>query len=391
MMFAGRCGASVRLEPEDDPLAALFNEELGAVLQVSAAHQDDATRILDDHELPWAVCGAVENDDTLSVLHGGRKLLTASRTELQLAWSETSYRIQARRDNPKTAREEYEGIRDAEDPGLNCVVTFDVAARPATIGGRKPRVAILREQGVNSQYEMAAAFVRAGFTATDVHMSDLLEGRDSLDAYAGLIACGGFSYGDVLGGGGGWAKSILFNTRLEDQFAAFFARGDSFALGVCNGCQMLSHLKQMIPGAEHWPTFVRNRSEQFEARLNLVEIDSSPSIFLTDMDGCRLPIATSHGEGRVNYPSNTAKALAEPLVALHYVDNYGRPAEKYPANPNGSEGGICGLSSADGRVTIMMPHPERVARTVQNSWHPGDWADDGAWMRMFYNARQAVG
>ena len=390
MMFAGRRGASLRLEPSDNPLAALFSEELGAVLQVSCDRRAEAARILDDNELTWRVCGAVVDDERLSVRQNGRQLLAASRMDLQLAWSETSHRIQARRDNPKTAREEYENIRDSEDPGLNCVVTFDPAAGPAKIGGRKPSVAILREQGVNSQYEMAAAFLRAGFSATDVHMSDLLEGRDSLEAYDGLIACGGFSYGDVLGGGGGWAKSILFNSRLEDQFAAFFARGHSFALGVCNGCQMMSHLREMIPGAEHWPTFVRNRSEQFEARLSLVEIDSCPSIFLTDMDGCRLPIATSHGEGRVKYASNTAKALAEPLVALHYVDNYGRPAEKYPANPNGSEGGICGLTSADGRATIMMPHPERVVRTVQNSWHPADWADDGPWMRMFHNARQAV-
>ena len=254
----------------------MFSEELGAVLQIDADRQAEVARVLDDHELPWRVCGAVEHDDALSIVHGDKELLLASRTELQLAWSETSYRIQALRDNPRTAKEEYDRIRDTDDPGLNCVVTFDVAARPAVVGDRKPRVAILREQGVNSQYEMAAAFMRAGFAATDVHMSDLIEGRDSLDAYQGLIACGGFSYGDVLGGGGGWAKSILFNSQLEDQFAAFFARDDSFALGVCNGCQMLSHLNQMIPGAEHWPTFVRNRSEQFEARLSLVEIDSSP-------------------------------------------------------------------------------------------------------------------
>ena len=390
MMFAGRRGVSLQLDAGDEALAALFSEELGAVLQVRSDRQSDVARILDDNELPWRACGTVEDEESLTIVAGNRKLLEASRVELQLAWSQTSYQIQARRDNPTTAREEYERIRDTEDPGLNCRVTFDIAARPAAVGGRKPNVAILREQGVNSQYEMAAAFMRAGFAATDVHMSDLVAGRDSLDAYDGLVACGGFSYGDVLGGGGGWAKSILFNNRLADQFAAFFERRDSFALGVCNGCQMLSHLKAMIPGAEHWPGFVRNRSEQFEARLSLVEVDSSRSIFLTDMDGCRLPIATSHGEGRVHYESNIARALAEPLVALHYVDNYGRPADKYPANPNGSEGGVCGLTNEDGRVTIMMPHPERVARTVQNSWHPDDWADDGAWMRMFYNARQAL-
>ena len=251
-------------------------------------------------------------------------------------------------------------------------------------------MAILREQGVNSQYEMAAAFTRAGFAAFDVHMSDLLEGRDRLDGYHGLVACGGFSFGDVLGAGGGWAKSILFNTRLCDEFAAFFARGDSFALGVCNGCQMLSNLKSLIPGAEHWPRFVRNRSEQFEARLSLVEVVSSPSLFVADMDGCRLPIATSHGEGQAVFANNSSLSLAEPQVALRYVDNYGDVTERYPANPNGSVAGICGLASTDGRVTIMMPHPERVARTVQNSWHPDDWGDEGPWMRMFYNARRAV-
>jgi phosphoribosylformylglycinamidine synthase len=258
------------------------------------------------------------------------------------------------------------------------------------VGGIKPRIAVLREQGVNSQYEMAAAFMRAGFEAVDVHMSDLLEGRDSLSGYQGIVACGGFSFGDVLGAGGGWAKSILFHGRTRDQFAEFFARSDGFALGVCNGCQMFSHLKGLIPGAENWPLFLRNRSEQFEARLSLVTISSSPSIFLSDMDDCCMPIVTSHGEGRATFTNNSMRSLAEPLVALRYTDNYGKIAASYPANPNGSVDGICGLTTDDGSVTIMMPHPERVVRTTQNSWHPDDWGDDGPWMRIFRNARSAI-
>jgi phosphoribosylformylglycinamidine synthase len=252
-------------------------------------------------------------------------------------------------------------------------------------------VAILREQGVNSQYEMAAAFMRAGFSAVDVHMSDLLSGRDTLDNYQGLVACGGFSFGDVLGAGGGWAKSILYHARTRDQFAAFFERGDSFALGVCNGCQMMSHLKDLIPGAENWPRFLRNKSEQFEARLSLVEVVESPSLFLQDMAGSRVPIATSHGEGRAVFADDSARYSSSYTVALRYIDNYGNVADDYPANPNGSADGICGLSNEDGRVTIMMPHPERVALTRQNSWHPDDWGEDGPWMRMFRNARTVIG
>jgi phosphoribosylformylglycinamidine synthase len=236
---------------------------------------------------------------------------------------------------------------------------------------------------------MAAAFIRAGFDAFDVHMSDLLDGRDSLGNYQGLVACGGFSFGDVLGAGGGWAKSVLYNHRARDEFGAFFERADSFALGVCNGCQMMSHLQALIPGSEHWPRFLRNESEQFEARLSLVEVMASPSIFLAGMEGSRLPIASSHGEGRAVFADENARSGAK--IALRYVDNYGRPAERYPANPNGSVGGVCGLTSDDGRVTIMMPHPERVARTIQNSWHPLEWEEDGPWMRLFRNARVAVG
>jgi phosphoribosylformylglycinamidine synthase len=297
------------------------------------------------------------------------------------------------RDNPTTAKEEFDRLDDDKDPGLNVIVPFDPLddiARPFRSGAR-PRVAILREQGVNSQNEMAAAFMKAGFAAVDVHMSDLLDGRDNLDGYQGLIACGGFSFGDVLGAGGGWAKSVLYHSRTRDQFAAFFERSDTFALGVCNGCQMMSHLKDIIPGAGHWPRFLRNKSEQFEARHSLVEVVESPSLFLDGMAGSRLPIATSHGEGRAEFADDAARYSASYTVAMRYVDNYGEVADKYPANPNGSVDGICGLSNEDGRVTIMMPHPERVALTRQNSWHPDDWGNDGPWLRMFRNARVAIG
>ena len=304
-----------------------------------------------------------------------------------------SYRIQALRDNPATAREEFERVLDDKDPGLNVELTFDPTddILRSHRGASKPRIAILREQGVNSQYEMAAAFIKAGFSTVDVHMSDLLDGRDTLDDYQGLVACGGFSFGDVLGAGGGWAKSVLYHTRTRDQFQAFFERNDTFALGVCNGCQMLAQLKDLIPGAENWPRFLRNRSEQFEARLSLVEIVESPSLFLDGMAGSRLPIATSHGEGRAVFDDDTARYSASYTVALRYVNNYGEVADSYPANPNGSVDGICGLSNEDGRVTIMMPHPERVALTMQNSWHPDNWGEDGPWMRMFRNARIALG
>jgi phosphoribosylformylglycinamidine synthase len=310
---------------------------------------------------------------------------------MQLAWSETSWRMQTIRDNPATALEEYDRIRDEDDPGLSANLVFDLRdkARAPVIGGNKPGIAVLREQGVNSQYEMAAAFMRAGFVATDVHMSDLIAGIDTLANYQGIVACGGFSFGDVFGAGGGWAKSILFQSVLRDEFAEFFARGDSFSLGVCNGCQMLSHLRELIPGADNWPRFLRNKSEQFEARFNLVEVIGSPSIFLNGMQGSRIPIATSHGEGRAVFASEAARSGA--AVAMRYVDNYGAVATRYPANPNGSVDGICGLSSDDGRVTIMMPHPERVALTMQNSWHPDDWGDEGPWMRIFRNAQESIG
>jgi phosphoribosylformylglycinamidine synthase len=394
MMFASRLGVSLQLGGSNQELlAALFSEEPGAVVQVAKNKLTQVQMVLDRTGAKAMAVGRVEKEPQLIVRTDERVVLKLERRRLQRAWSEMSYRIQALRDNPATALEEFDRIADDNDPGLNVATTFDInddIARPFR-GTAGPRVAVLREQGVNSQYEMAAAFLRAGFAAIDVHMSDLLSGRDSLANYQGLVACGGFSFGDVLGAGGGWAKSILYHSRTRDQFADFFARADTFALGVCNGCQMLSYLHDLIPGADNWPRFLRNKSEQFEARLSLVEVLASPSIFLEGMAGSRLPIATSHGEGRVSFVNDADRYMASHTIAVRYVDNYGNVADHYPANPNGSLDGICGLSNEDGRVTIMMPHPERVARTMQNSWHPSDWGDDGPWMRMFRNARVAIG
>jgi phosphoribosylformylglycinamidine synthase len=393
MMFASRLGVSLQLSgSRESLLAQLFSEEAGAVVQVTKGKLTQVQMVLDRHGISAQAVGRVERTPVLTIRDGDSAPLRFERRELQRAWSETSYRIQALRDNPATAKEEFDRLLDDDDPGLNVKLTFDANNDIALpYRGTKPRVAILREQGVNSQYEMAAAFLRAGFSVTDVHMSDLLEGRDDLANYQGLVACGGFSFGDVLGAGGGWAKSILYHARTRDQFEAFFGRSDSFALGVCNGCQMLSNLRELIPGSDNWPRFLRNRSEQFEARLSLVEVVESPSLFLGGMAGSRMPIATSHGEGRAVFASDDTRYAASYTVALRYVDNHGQVADRYPANPNGSRDGICGLANEDGRVTIMMPHPERVALTRQNSWHPDNWGDDGPWMRMFRNARVAVG
>ena len=401
MIFASRIGVSLSLSGSRvDLLRQLFNEELGAVVQVEKNQLTQVQMVLDRHGVEANAIGRVGRvgDDAKLSIHsdasGGDELvLELDRVAMQREWSEMSYRIQALRDNPSTAKEEFDLLRDDKDPGLNAVLTFDPSDDISRImrGGNKPRVAVLREQGVNSQYEMAAAFMRAGFSAVDVHMSDLLSGRDSLDNYQGLVACGGFSFGDVLGAGGGWAKSVLYHSRTRDQFAAFFERSDTFALGVCNGCQMLSHLRELIPGAENWPRFLRNKSEQFEARLSLVEVVESPSIFLQGMAGSRIPIATSHGEGRAVFADDTARYSSSYTVALRYIDNYGNVADSYPSNPNGSVDGICGLSNESGRVTITMPHPERVAMTRQNSWHPDEWGEDGPWMRMFRNARITLG
>ncbi|HMK21285.1 MAG TPA: phosphoribosylformylglycinamidine synthase subunit PurQ, partial [Terriglobales bacterium] len=310
------------------------------------------------------------------------------------AWSEMTWHLQRLRDNPACAQEEFDRILDATDPGLHATLTYDPAedvAAPYIATGVRPRVAVIREQGVNGQIEMAAAFHRAGFDALDVHMSDIMAGRVSLREFAGFVAPGGFSYGDVLGAGEGWAKSILFNSRAHDEFAGFFQRSDSFALGVCNGCQMMSNLRALIPGAASWPHFVRNRSEQFEARLVLVQVEKSASLFFQGMAGSRMPVVVAHGEGYAEFGSKAQLKSAQPLVCLRFVDNRGAPTELYPLNPNGSPQGITGLTTADGRFSIVMPHPERVFRTVQHSWHPDDWGEDGPWMRMFRNARKWVG
>ncbi len=399
LMFAGGCGVTALLDDlGEEPLAALFAEELGAVLQVRAADRKAVLARLTAAGLGECshVIGAPNGEDRLILRHAGETVFAASRAELRRLWSETSYRMQALRDHPACAREAFEAACDSTDPGLNVRLTFDPAediAAPFIANGARPRLAILREQGVNGQVEMAAAFDRAGFAAVDVHMSDIIAGRIALADFHGVAACGGFSYGDVLGAGEGWAKSILFNPRARDEFAAFFARSDSFGLGVCNGCQMLSNLRELIAGADLWPHFVRNRVEQFEARLSLVEVLPSPSLFLQGMEGARLPIAVAHGEGRAEFRADSGpdEALAAGVVALRFVDNLGRPAETYPANPNGSPGGITGLCSRDGRFTILMPHPERVFRAVQYSWRPDGWGEDGPWLRLFRNARRWLG
>ena len=399
MAFAGRCGLSIDLGLDRSRLLpALFAEELGAVIQIRGETQSQVAEVLARHGL--ADCAQpvarVLAADRVSLAVAGEAALMFSRTELRRAWSELTWRMQSLRDNPACADQAFAAATDPDDPGLSPCLGFDPTDKPAAAlrgTDRRPRVAILREQGVNSQMEMAAAFYRAGFQPVDVHMSDILEARVELDGFAGLAACGGFSYGDVLGAGGGWAKSILFNPLARGQFEAFFARPDTFTLGVCNGCQMLANLREIIPGTEHWPRFVQNLSGQFEARLSLVEIPASPSVLLAGMAGSRLLIATSHGEGRANFdrPDDREKLAASSQVALRFVDNRGAPAATYPANPNGSPDGIAGLCSRDGRVTVMMPHPERVARGVQHSWCPPEWGDEGPWMRLFHNARAWVG
>jgi phosphoribosylformylglycinamidine synthase len=401
MAFAGHCGVEVDLVSagaESRIVAALFAEELGAVLQVDASKEEQVLAVLRESGLEDCVrtIGRVTTSDRISFSVSGRTVLSATRTELRRAWSETSFRMQALRDNPTCAEEEYRRATDPDDPGLSARLTFDPTedvAAPVILKGARPAIAILREQGVNSQLEMAAAFHRAGFAPVDVHMTDLIAGRVRLDAFRGLVACGGFSYGDVLGAGEGWAKSILFNVQLRRQFETFFARGESFTLGVCNGCQMLAALRSLVPGTEHWPRFVRNRSEQFEGRVALIEVLPSPSIFFAGMEGSIMPIAVAHGEGQAEFPDQaSARAcMATGLVSLRFVDNHGQATDAYPANPNGSPLGITGLTSSDGRATILMPHPERVYRTVQNSWHPPEWGEDSGWMRMFRNARSWAG
>jgi phosphoribosylformylglycinamidine synthase len=393
MAFAGRTGIDININA-NDLVSALFSEELGAVVQVGNKDRVGVNAILAQHGLAEITheVGTVNSDRQIRIQHNGAEVFTAKRAELQQLWSEVSYRMQADRDNPETAAQQFAAVLDDNDPGLSPSVPFDPqedVAAPMIATGVRPQVAILREQGVNSHNEMAAAFYKAGFDPIDVHMSDILAGRRTLQSFHGAAACGGFSFGDVLGAGGGWAKSVLFHSQVRDAFQAFFERDETFALGVCNGCQMLANLQDIVPGSDHWPRFVRNLSEQFEARLSLVEVTDSPSILLAGMQGARLPIATSHGEGRAEFASDNDRDafVAADKVPLRYIDNYGNPAELYPANPNGSFQGIAGATTTDGRVTMLMPHPERVHRTVQHSWAPEEWGEDGPWLRMFRNAR----
>jgi phosphoribosylformylglycinamidine synthase len=425
MAFAGHCGVvlnidmlamdpvasdwgdfkirpeQVSVRREEQTLRALFNEEAGLLIQVRAAERDAVMATLRAEGLgPVShVIGKPQAEgrgrDVIEIWRDAKSIFAMPRAELQKTWSEVSWRIARLRDNPDCADAEFARATD-DDRGLSMQLTFDAAediAAAMIATGQRPRIAVLREQGVNSHYEMAAAFDRAGFTAVDVHMTDLLAGRARLADFKGFAACGGFSYGDVLGGGGGWAKTILYNPKLAEQFAAFFSRGDTFALGVCNGCQMMSQLAMLIPGAQCWPRFTRNRSEQFEGRLVMVEVLDSPSLFFGGMSGSRMPIANAHGEGFASFaqPESRAQAERENLVAVRYVDSAGSATERYPYNPNGSSGGITGLTTPDGRFTIMMPHPERVRRTVQMSWQPPGLGEDSPWMRMFRNARRWLG
>ncbi len=449
MSFASHIGLDIRLdECKGDDLGILFNEELGALVQVRRADLADIFVQCDDaglgnvHEV-----ARLNTSGNINITRGKVTLFSENAITLRRIWSETTYQIQKLRDNPACAQQEFDRILDAKDVGLHVKLTYDLnenpaaqflppsrgkarmgveeqsnsqtstpsltlplhggelvegaaaTAHPSTSSGRtvaavltsRPKIAILREQGVNGHVEMAAAFDRAGFAAVDVHMSDIISGRIALADFKGVAACGGFSYGDVLGAGEGWAKSILFNPRARDEFEAFFKRNDTFALGVCNGCQMMSNLHEIIPGAENWAHFARNQSEQFEARFVMVEVQETPSILFEGMAGSRMPIVVAHGEGYADFSGSKKLKAAQPLVTLRFVDHQGKATETYPLNPNGSPQGITGLTTPDGRFSIMMPHPERVFRAVQNSWHPSDWQENGAWLRMFQNARKWVG
>jgi phosphoribosylformylglycinamidine synthase len=397
MAFAGHCGLDIELDPgRGAALAQLFSEECGAVLQVTTAQMHAVWSVLTAHGLidVSRVVGRPAADRRVRISVGG-PVFDESLADLRRAWSETSYHMRRLRDDPECAAEEFAAVLEQDDPGLQWRLGFDAGAdiaAPYIARGARPQVAVLREQGVNSQVEMAAVLERAGFEPHDVHMSDLLGGARTLDGFRGLIACGGFSYGDVLGAGGGWAASVLFHERTRAEFERFFRRADAFSLGVCNGCQMMALLRDLIPGAAHWPRFLRNRSEQFEGRATLVEILDSPSVLLGGMVGSRLPVAVAHGEGRPEFGAGDLAACVDArLVAYRFIDNRGAVATRYPANPSGAVQGIAALTTPDGRATIMMPHPERVFRTVQNSWHPDEAGEDSGWMRMFRNARVWVG
>ena len=397
MAFAGHCGLEIDLDSSAaNAYEQLFAEELGAVIQVDDANAAAVIEIFKQAGLEscFSRIARTTNNDTILVNHAGATVYKNARSTLQALWSTNSFKVQSLRDNPESAQQEFDRILQP-DPGLSVSLSYDQnhdIAAPYLSLGTKPQVAILREQGVNGHLEMAAAFDRAGFDAVDVHMSDIISGRTNLESFKGLAACGGFSYGDVLGAGEGWAKTILYNAQARDQFSAFFHRQDTFSLGVCNGCQMMSNLKSLIPGAEHWPHFVRNISEQFEARFSMVKIEKSPSIMFSGMEGSHMPVAIAHGEGRAEFAdaSHLNRVSASGTVAMRFVNNDLSKAGTYPANPNGSPDAITSLSSEDGRATIMMPHPERVFRTVSNSWAPAEWQEDGAWLRIFRNARVFV-
>jgi phosphoribosylformylglycinamidine synthase len=395
MAFAGRCGLNIDLAP-GDALAQLFAEELGAVCQIRSSDLDAVSEVLGD--LPHRVIARVRSDEDIVIRQAEKDLFRSSRGALQSQWSEVSFRMQKLRDNPVCADKEFAAIT-ASDPGFSARLTFDPGAFESgaskevfSIGSGRPDIAILREQGVNGQIEMAAAFERAGFAPVDVHMSDLIAGRVALRDFPVLAACGGFSYGDVLGGGGGWAKSILFHEAIQEAFTDYF-EADRLVLGVCNGCQMLANLKSLIPQAEHWPRFVRNASEQFEGRTVLSKVNESASPWLEGMAGSVMPVAVAHGEGRAEFDDERARAAfwASGGSVLQYVDNHHEVTEHYPANPNGAEQGLAGITAAEGRVLAMMPHPERVFRAWQNAWRDSTWKEDGPWMRLFYNARRAIG
>jgi len=397
MAFCSRRGLDIDLDGwgedrSEDVFRTLFNEELGAVVQIADEHRADFADLLARHGLIEYAQRIARPTvaSAIRVLDDDEVLVEWAWEALFDAWWSVSHAMQRLRDNPESADAERQSRRQFDAPGLRPKLTFDPAGgqAPAVTGAARPRVAILREQGVNGQVEMAAGFDQAGFAAVDVHMSDLLAGRVTLDGFKGVVACGGFSYGDVLGAGRGWATSILEHDELRGAFEAFFHRQDTFSLGVCNGCQMMAQLRAIIPGAAHWPSFLRNRSEQFEARLAMLEVVGSPSVFLEGMAGSRIPVVVSHGEGRAEFASEADRAGA--TVALRYVAGDGGPALAYPDDPNGSIDAIAGLCSADGRATILMPHPERTLRTLNFSWHPADWPDQSPWMRIFHNARRWV-
>ncbi|MEE9334153.1 MAG: phosphoribosylformylglycinamidine synthase [Granulosicoccaceae bacterium] len=394
MAFAGNVGVALDISslPSDD-VGSLFNEELGAVIQIRQNAYAAVMAVFDQHGLGDAVhtIGTLGIIEDFNIMRGSELLFAGPVSEMRSDWWQTSYQVQKRRDNPECAEQELALIVSDDNPGISPVLTFDPGAslKAPVILTTKPQVAILREQGVNGHQEMAAAFDAAGFSVADVHMTDLISGRITLEDFHGLAACGGFSYGDVLGAGGGWASSIMYNKSLRDQFKQYFHRDNTFTFGACNGCQMLSQIKSLIPGAQSWPAFKRNASEQFEARVATVEVFDSPSIMLVDMAGSKIPVPIAHGEGRAVFESDDQLSAAK--VTMSFVDNEGNMTENYPLNPNGSRFGVTGLCSDDGRVSILMPHPERVFRSVCNSWRPREWGQNGPWLRMFENARTWVG